>query len=534
MNTRKLFCFGTLVCVLALCGLAFAADEDAELVRKIDELGQLGPRAAQAVPMLTDSLKDDSAEVRAHAAYALGEIGPPAQSAVKELVGLLKDPVEAVRRQAIRALLRVKPDPRVVVPACMKLLEDSDAGVRVRVLHAIAEAGPEAVPGLIQALKNDNAAYWACLALREIGQPAKAAVPALIEKLDDKRPEVRREAILALAAMETAAEPAAARIAAALDDELTSHAATYALGRIGSIPPGVETKIRANVESADKTLGITSLWTLVRVHLDNQQLRRMATARFVQSLKDEDALVRSAAAQAIASLPPAPEITLPLLEAGLRDADETALHHALDALAAIGPAATPALINALKHEKLRGHVAYIIGRIGPDAAAATPELVKLIADKDEHVSLEAIIALANIGPGAKDAVPTLIKALSQSDHPHAHAAAYALGRIGPDAAAAEATLVGLLDNSDRKLALVSAWALAQMRPAKETSEKILPVLKAGLADDTALARRGAAEALGRLGHLADGAIDDLEKATHDADQSVSRAAEDALKAIRGA
>ena len=92
------------------------------------------------------------------------------------------------------------------------------------------------MPGLIYALKNDKAAYWACLVLREIGPAAKDAVPALVEKLKDPRPEIRREAILTLAAMEDAAKPAVAQIAAALDDKDTAVAATYALGRIGQIP----------------------------------------------------------------------------------------------------------------------------------------------------------------------------------------------------------------------------------------------------------------------------------------------------------
>ena len=76
------------------------------------------------------------------------------------------------------------------------------------------------MPGLIYALNNDKAAYWACLVLREIGPAAKDAVPALVEKLKDPRPEIRREVILTLAAMEEAAEPGRAAIAAALTTKI--------------------------------------------------------------------------------------------------------------------------------------------------------------------------------------------------------------------------------------------------------------------------------------------------------------------------
>ena len=95
----------------------------------------------------------------------------------------MKDPDETVRRQVVKAVMSIHPGPQVTVPLCVKLLEDSDPGVRMRILNAIAEAGPKAVPGLIEALKNDKAAYWACLVLREIGPAGKDAVPALIEKL---------------------------------------------------------------------------------------------------------------------------------------------------------------------------------------------------------------------------------------------------------------------------------------------------------------------------------------------------------------
>ena len=67
--------------------------------------------------------------------------------------------------------------------------------------------------------------------------------------------------------------------------------------------------------------------------------------------------------------------------------------------------AVPRLIDALKYEKLRGQVIYILGQIGPAAAPATPALVKLIADKDEDVAYEAMMALAKIGPAPRRRCP---------------------------------------------------------------------------------------------------------------------------------
>jgi HEAT repeat protein len=514
-----------------LIGNLTSADKTVQL-RAIDELGARGEKAAEAVAALTGLLKNDSAAVRAHAACVLGEIGAPAKSAVPALAELVKDKDETVRRQAVKAVIRIRPGSQVTIPLCVKLLEDSDPGVRIRILNAVADVGGPAVPGLIEALKNEKAAYWACLILREIGPAAKDAVPALTKMLQDKHPDIRREAILALAAIEEAARPAVPQIAAALGDDDTRQAATYALGRIGQIPADAEATIRANVHSDDKILSMTSLWAVTRVHPEDKQIRRSATRRLIERLKDQDPLVRAAAAHALSALPPAPEITAPIWEKAMQDADETTVRNALNALATLGPPAVPRLIDALKHEKIRINVVYVLGQIGPAAAPATPALAKLITDKDERVAQEAALSLARIGPAAKDAVPTLTRALQRTESSNSYAVVYALGSIGPDAASAEPALSGLLKSPDRKLALVSAWALVQICPAAEVSEKTLPVLVAGLGADMPLARRGAAEALGRLGSLAKEAIPALKKAANDKDSAVRDAAAKAVQSIQ--
>src|SRR5206468_4069120 len=149
-------------------------------------------------------LGDMSANVRAHAAHALGSIGNAAKPAATALTNLVKDDDETARRQAVKALAAIRPGPDVMIPLVTRLLEDSDPAVKARILHAVSEAGPTALPALKEALKDKKAAYWACLILREMGPEAKEAVPELIAALKDQRPEVRREAALALGAMRDA------------------------------------------------------------------------------------------------------------------------------------------------------------------------------------------------------------------------------------------------------------------------------------------------------------------------------------------
>src|SRR3972149_5252632 len=217
--------------VKELIGQLKSSQESVRL-KAIDQLGAQGDSAAGASAPLAEFLQDQSALVRAHAARSLGEIGAPAKIAAPELTSLLKDADPMVRRQAVKALVAIRPGPKVMIPLFTKLMEDSDPGVQMRILDAIAEAGEAAVPGLIEALKNDKTAYWACIVLREIGPAAKDAAPALAEKLKDQRPEIRREAVLALGAMNEAAIPLLPKIAATLSDEHARTAATFVLGQI--------------------------------------------------------------------------------------------------------------------------------------------------------------------------------------------------------------------------------------------------------------------------------------------------------------
>jgi HEAT repeat protein len=519
--------------VPALIASLKSADEKTK-IGAINQLGAEGEQAAAAVAPLTELLKDPSPKVRAHAVRALGAIGSPAKPAVAALAELLKDPDESVRRQIVSAIRAIHPGPQVTIPLCVKLLEDSDPGVRVRILNTIAEAGTEAVPGLTVALKNEKAAYWACIILRSIGPSAKDAVPALAETIKNPQPQIRREAILALGAMGEGAASAVPQIVPALSDEATSIAATFALGQIGQMPPAAEAIVMKNAKSNDPLLSTVSIWAIARIHPADKNLTAHALAHLIGRLKHENSYVRELAAQALLALPPAPDVAPALWEKAFESMDETTARHALDALASLGAPAVPRLINALKYEGLRGGVADVLGHIGPPAAPATMALAGLLADKSPEIVHQATLALANIGPGAKEAVPDLIKSLQEGADTTSAAtdAAYALGRIGPQAAAAEPALSKLLKNSDQTLALVSAWALTQIRPASaDVAAKTLPVLIAGLSSPQPISRQSAAEALANLGPLAKSAVPALQKAAADKDKNVSATAAKALAAI---
>jgi HEAT repeat protein len=552
MKTRVLFC------ILIACGylalersMVYAddtpvavivaeelkSDKEADRVKALDALGARGEKAAEAVGAIEALLKDKSAKVRAHAALALGAIGSAAKDSVPALAELLKDPDESVRRSVLRAVRSIHPGPKVMIPLLVTLLENPDLNVRTRILTSVAECGVEAVPGLIAALKDDKSAFWALIILRDIGPAAKDAIPAIVEKLSDKKAEIRREAVLTLGVFGDAAISAIPKITALLGDENVGTAATFVLGELGQIPAAAEATVRANAKSADQLLSTASLWALARVHPEDKELRREATETLIARLKEKDAFVRVAAARALAALPPAPEITAPIWDKALENADENTLRQALDAFAALGAPAVPRLIEALKFEKFRVDVIYVLGRIGPAAASATSELARLTEDKNSRVAHEAIIALGNIGAGAKAAVPALTRALGQAQDRDMNfaAIAFALGKIGPGAASAESVLLRQLASKDNNVRLLSAWALAQIDPATaQVAEMAVPVLSAGLTLPMLEDRLLSADALGSFGPLAKSAAEALKKAASDESKEVQEAAAKALIAVEKA
>lgn len=509
--------------------LVTAAKSSDETVQRnaIHDMAALG---AEAVPALTDLLKSDSPVVRGYAAHSLAMIGPPAKAATESLITLLGDSDSAVQRNAIDAIVAIRPGPKVTIPLFAKLMENSDPAVRMRVMQAVADAKGAAVPALIEALKNDKTAFWACIILRDIGPDAADAVPALTEKLKDPSSQICREAVLALAAI--GSSKSATDIAALLKDEEVSVAATYALAVLNTIPPDADSVVRANVKSDNLMLSATSMWALGRVHPDDKRLVQAVIEHLIPLLKDDDPFVRTAAARGLASLSPSPEIAIPIYKKALAEADESTTGYMLDALAALGEPAVPDLITALKYPSLQPQVAAILGRIGPPAAPATDALAKLLGNPDPNVSVEAAHALAAIGPGAKAAIPALTKSLDYTEGDPAHAAVYALGMIGPEAKTADKELVAILRESDNSLSLLSAWALVQIHGANQRSAEILlPELTAGLKSPLPQSRQLAAETLGELGPFAKGAAEELQTASHDKNEQVRAAATKALAAI---
>lgn len=102
----------------------------------------------------------------------------------------------------------------------------------------------------------------------------------------------------------------------------------------------------------------------------------------------------------------------------------------------------------------------MLGTIGPGAVEAIPELAHILTSDDgEREQVRAATALGKIGPAA---VPALADALGDEDHSVRGLAARALGEIGPKAVEAVPALDVLRDDPNRDVRGAVREAIAQI------------------------------------------------------------------------
>ncbi|MEX0671277.1 MAG: HEAT repeat domain-containing protein, partial [Pirellulales bacterium] len=257
-----------------------ATTDSRSRVLVIDEIGAVGQNAKPALAALLGVLADEEPRVRWHAVRAIGLIGEDARPAIPAILKLLgdqdpivvtqaaaaiglireddgRDPIPAAdaalyasaidplantlvhpdaraRRAALKSLRRLSTSLEDMAPIVSKQLADADPSVVLAALQTLADMDDDAVPLLIEALKDPKSRYWAEVALTEVGPRAAAATEELARVVGEAGDEERLQAILALAAIGEKASAAAPEIAKVLasEDESSRLAAAFALGRI--------------------------------------------------------------------------------------------------------------------------------------------------------------------------------------------------------------------------------------------------------------------------------------------------------------
>jgi len=163
--------------------------------------------------------------------------------------------------------------------------------------------------------------------------------------------------------------------------------------------------------------------------------------------------LRKSAAMSLGQIPSGSATSAPVLAAALEDSESGVSWGAKEALAALGGAAVPAMAARLKDadDDLLSTLLRIFEGLGPEAAAAGPELVKALERHESYLFYEFSSVLAAIGPGEPETVELLGGAAGHQNEEVAQVAIQALGSYGP---AAKPALTAL-----RKAAESDNWSV---------------------------------------------------------------------------
>jgi HEAT repeat protein len=427
---------------------------------------------------------------------------------------------------------------REVVPGLVAALKHDEALVRAEAAEDLGQLGPEAkaaLPSLRAALADDDGhvRVLAAEALARIDPDSRQSVPVLLQALESRQPGVRAAAATALVALRDPARSVSAPLVAALrdDDPYTRAVVAFALSRLApeaddpacprrDVAAALGKRLR---EDRDEDVRLWAARALLKFGPD----ARPALPELRAALKDRSANVSSWAVAVLSRL--GDDGHAALAEA-LGEKACTARRFIAEALIDLGPhskSVVPALRLALWDEDLdiRQSAAEALLRIDRPAGVrlGVPALARLAADRDYEYRQFAIESLGEVGPEAKAAVPKLIEILRSRDRMKFRwRAAAALGKIGPEARSAVPTLVAAL-NADRYSVRVEAvLALGRIGPDARAA---LPRLRALLAEERSAYL---ALAVARVGDPREAAAVMLDEAINSPKRSHR---EDALRAL---
>ena len=404
----------------------------------------MGTRAANVAPLIMSATSDPDARVRHTAVKALASVCKD-ESILPVLRRLFSDRCYGVRFAALQAWTE-RGHERISVHDYIRILGN---GVRFCSLRGAKKTASTSdrladVSELCQVLKDDRewVRQWAVEQLGAIGVYLDEAAVALGQALTNQSYSVRQVAARALARLGARARPAVPALTAALQDAETVNIAARALGRLGpqvreAVPALMEVMARRNfrnheIASALVKMGKYALPAIAERFVRVGPRARMCLVDLVDRMGPSMAGALAAALQ-----DPHPEVRLAVVERLCRkgrsvDALITPLAARLrDDYVCVRIGAIRALVRAPRSVGVaafrvalrdpcglvRQEAAIALANLGPEAASAVPELIRLVQSDHSYVRYEAVLALTANGPAAQAALPALRKAREEAREP---------------------------------------------------------------------------------------------------------------------
>ncbi|MEM8866370.1 MAG: HEAT repeat domain-containing protein [Planctomycetota bacterium] len=463
-----------------------ASNETAIQWRAARALGHLGSPAASAAPALVDLLAHEDPVVQVHASIALARIGDKSPSTLNALLAEVTEEDERIARTAIQTLRHLQVPPEKLAAALESVLQSDNAAVMLHAVDAMVAYGGKATPFLNAALAKEKSAYWAALAIGEIGPDAAGTVPALIDLLGrSEDPETTQLALIAVAKIGPAAfeaSPTVQEIAKATEESAIRIAACYAMGAIGA--DSATPLLRELETTGDEFQAMACAWSLAKLHPDDPDAADHAVESLVAGLMSEREAMRNAAAAGLRELDvPAGTVSEALI-AAVKDATPEQRSHIALALASLGPEVTTYAVRALADPTLRDVAIEVLGRLGADAVDGVDSLSELLQQESDELVARAQYALASIGIEAGEATESLAQNLEHKSEEVRQSALFALRQIGAGAQQAAEPLHEFLETTEDQFEqFATAWTLAKLKLDAHLLEEVTETLSEALESD---------------------------------------------------
>jgi HEAT repeat protein len=505
-----------------------------------------------AAPFLFVGLEDADRTVQERSIGAIGRLGAAGRSALPRLLPLLE---RACARGALRS---IGTGSRRELPAMRKLLTHKNPATRVGAAEQVWRISGETDGVLAVLVTALNGKGWASrralLVLKDMGPAAfPAAVPALIRIVGEGNGENPNNAALALGAMGPRCKDAAPALNKAFENgtPLMRYSAGLALYRITGDSKRLLPML---IQGARHHDGDTRYWAILGLRQVAHLLDEKAAFPLADVVREGEGDSRESfvALSTLRRMGKRARSATPamIVAAVSRNNNRYFALEAVRALAGLGEAAVPQLVEALKGNKNRCQCLYLLealARIGPKARAATSAIEEVLRDGNAHTRCCAARALFRVTGNAKKVLPLLTAAITEKDAhvctlmpvtvsglqpapPVRLEALRGLGKMAPAAARAIPAILRLLKDKDPAIRAEAALALGLIAPG---DVRVVGALAGALKDPDECVRRAAALRLGTAGPRAAKAAPILEKALDDEATDVRVEAATALWKITG-
>lgn len=360
-----------LALLLPTCDSAASGTVSPAAVARLQAIRALQEKPAKPhkeLAKLLKDLEDKDEKVRASAADTLAEMKDRAKEITPALLAVRRDKDDHVRRRVFSALSRLSGDPDKLVPVFLEGLKDPDPGT-----PSVGSVSGCSVEGLMR-----------------LGSKAKAALPTLLARAEDKKlsPRERFQTWGALCLIAPGDADIIAFVAQHLDEKFDAEhrlGAVVALTRIGP-------------EAKDAIPKIAALLDL-------------PTAK-------ETRLLKNAAMIALSKMEKLPEPVVVKIGETLVGNDDGSLRAGcLTALTTIGPKHPKVVLPYLKKLLVEESYAGVEKPLAALKEAAVPDLISVVENKKLHAQARilAMLALQGVGSAAQKAIPALKSAAGEGD-----------------------------------------------------------------------------------------------------------------------